>query len=81
MSFYQQGNITKPTILHWRDRISVKVRQGVDAVSRWLRPVDWQLFATLTFPWNVRAETADKKLRQLVNLLEKTYRARVCQES
>jgi hypothetical protein len=78
VSFDQQGNITTPTILHWRDRISAKDRQAADAISKWIRPIPWQLFLTLTFPWNVRAETAQKKLRQLVNLLEKTHRADVC---
>jgi hypothetical protein len=30
------------------------------------------LFITLTFPWNVRSETADAKLREGLNLVERT---------
>jgi hypothetical protein len=50
----------------------------VDATATWLRPVPWQWFITLTFPWNVISETADAKLKEWLNLVERTLRTRVC---
>ena len=66
------GNINWYTLLLEKDRIVV------DATARWLRPVSWQWFVTLTFPWNVRSETADAKLKQWLNQIERTMRTRVC---
>jgi hypothetical protein len=60
------------------ERLSVRDRIAVDALSKWLRPVGWQWFVTLTFPWNVKSETAVHKLRQLIDGLERHHRARVC---
>jgi hypothetical protein len=40
--------------------------------------VSWQWFVTLTFPWNVRSETADTKLKQWLNLIERTIQTQVC---
>jgi len=66
------GNINWYTLIPEKDRIVV------DATARWLRPVSWQWFVTLTFPWNVTSETADAKLKQWLNLIERTLRTRVC---
>lgn len=63
---------------HWLRRLPTRDKRVVDAVAKWLRPVEWQWFATLTFPWNVRAETAVRKLRQFINALEKAAHANLC---
>ena len=60
------------------ERLTVRGRIVVDALSKWLRPIGWQWFVTLTFPWNVKSETAAHKLRQYIDSLERHYRARVC---
>jgi hypothetical protein len=49
-----------------------------DAVANWLRPIEWQLFATLEFPWRARPETAGRKFAELVNTMERSLRTRVC---
>lgn len=41
-------------------------------------PCPWQWFITLTFLWDVRNETADAKLKEWLNLVERTLRTRVC---
>jgi hypothetical protein len=48
------------------------------AVAEWLRPVPWQLFATLEFPWNAKPETASHKFAHLINAMERSLRTRVC---
>src|ERR1019366_10219783 len=53
-------------------------RMVVDAAAKWLRPIQWQWFVTLTFPWNVKGETADVKLKEWLNLIERTLKTRVC---
>ena len=63
---------------NWYTSIAEKDRIVVDATAKWLRPVPWQWFITLTFPWNVRSETADAKLKQWLNLIEQKLRTRVC---
>lgn len=63
---------------HWLRCLPARDRQVVDAEAKWLRPVEWQWFVTLTFPWNVRAETAVRKLRQFINTLEKSVRSNLC---
>jgi hypothetical protein len=62
----------------WYRRIQGSELETVNALAEWLNPIPWQLFATLTFPWNVTSETADRKLREFINCLEKTLRSRVC---
>jgi hypothetical protein len=62
----------------WYRRIQGSELGTVNALAEWLHPIPWQLFATLTFPWNVTSETADRKLREFINRLEKTLRSRVC---
>ena len=62
----------------WYQMIAPQDRAAVDAVAEWLRPVPWQWFVTLTFPWNVRAETADRKLKGWIDLVEKDLRNRMC---
>ncbi len=47
-------------------------------VASWLNPVQWQLFATLEFTWNIKPETANIKFRELINSLERTLRTRIC---
>lgn len=61
----------------WYTTISWRQRSVLDAAAKWLWPVRWQWFVTLTFPWNVSADVADRKLRELINLLEREHRATV----
>lgn len=63
---------------NWYSKIGSHDRRVVDAVAKWLSPVSWQWFVTLTFAWNVRGETADLKLKQWLNTLERDLKARVC---
>jgi hypothetical protein len=58
---------------HWYKNMHRSDRNRVDIAAKWLSPIPWQWFVTLTFPWNVRAETADAKLIELFNLLEKHH--------
>jgi hypothetical protein len=62
----------------WYTQIPASDRQVVDAVSRWLAPVPWQLFATFTFPWDVATSTADAYFRRFINDLERALRHNVC---
>jgi hypothetical protein len=48
-----------------------------DTWATWLRPIPWQMFATLTFPWNVAEETADRKFREFMNSLERSLKTNV----
>jgi hypothetical protein len=48
------------------------------ALSEWLKPIKWQHFATLEFPWSARPETAVAKFASFINELEKTLRTRIC---
>jgi hypothetical protein len=63
---------------NWYTAIPERDRIVIDATAKWLRPVPWQLFVTLTFSWNVRGETADLKLKQWLNTVERELKARVC---
>jgi hypothetical protein len=63
---------------NWYTAIPERDRIVVDATAKWLRPVPWQWFVTLTFSWNVRGETADLKLKQWLNTVERELKARVC---
>jgi len=63
---------------NWYSKIPESERCVVDAAAKWLRPIPWQWFVTLTFPWNIRYETADRKLRELINNLEKSLGTSVC---
>ena len=49
-----------------------------EAVADLVRSIDWQLFVTLEFPWNVRSETADRKFKVLIDQLEREMRTRIC---
>jgi hypothetical protein len=60
---------------HWYTTLPRRKRRVLDAVAKWLRPVCWQWFICLTFPWNVRPETADKKLKALIDAIERHHRA------
>jgi hypothetical protein len=46
-------------------------------MADWLRSVRWQWFVTLTFPWNVSYSTADRKLREFINALERFHRTTI----
>jgi hypothetical protein len=72
------GHSVNPIDPSWYSRIPYTDRQHVDAVARWLSPVAWQLFLTLSFPWNLREETADRKFRAFLNILERELRTRIC---
>lgn len=62
----------------WYHLIAEQDRVVVDAAAEWLRPVPWQWFVTLTFPWDVRSETADARLKQWLDIIERSLRTRVC---
>ncbi len=62
----------------WYNLIPERDRLVVDAAAKWFRPVAWQWFITLTFPWNVRSETADAKLKEWLNIIERTLRTQIC---
>jgi len=64
--------------LDWYSRIPYLDRRAVDAVAKWLRPIPWQWFVTLTFPWDVRDTTALRKLRLLLDALERHHKGDVC---
>ena len=59
-------------------RLSARDRKAVDAIVQWIKPVPWQWFLTLTFPWDVSWQTAVRKLRQFARGLEKRTKAKVC---
>jgi hypothetical protein len=63
---------------NWYTLIPENERQELDAIAKWLSPVPWQWFVTLTFSWNVRSETADLKLKRWLDAVESELRARVC---
>jgi len=48
-----------------------------DAVAQWMRPIPWQSFLTLTFPFAPSAQVATAKFDELVNELEKAIRIKV----
>lgn len=60
------------------DEMQYRDRAIPEAVADLVRSIDWQLFVTLEFPWNVRAETADRKFKELIDQLERTMRTRIC---
>lgn len=60
---------------HWYRDMFWAERRNVDAAAKWLSQIDWQWFVTLTFPWNIRSESADAKLKSMLNQLEKHHRA------
>ncbi len=60
------------------DEMQYRDRAIPEAVADLVRSIDWQLFVTLEFPWNVRAETADRKFKELIDQLEREMRTRIC---
>jgi hypothetical protein len=48
-----------------------------DAIAELVRPIEWQYFVTVEFPWNVRPETADRKFNALINELERSMKTRI----
>ncbi len=64
--------------LDWYSRIPFHDRRAVDAVAKWLRPIPWQWFVTLTFSWDVRDETAVGKMRRFLDALERHCKDDVC---
>jgi hypothetical protein len=78
MSAAQHNKIRQRRTPTWLQRLSAQDRKAVDAVVQWIKPVPWQWFITLTFPWNVHWQTAVKKLRQFAQRLEEHMKARVC---
>ena len=78
MSNLSHSESAKHCRASWYQRIPPHDRLVVDAVAKWLRPVPWQWFLTITFPWNVRSETAVHKLCSFINELERFSRANAC---
>jgi hypothetical protein len=62
----------------WYQRLQGNERQVVEEFAEWLRPVPWQQFVTLEFPWNARHETANNKLKELMARLGKELNTRIC---
>jgi hypothetical protein len=62
---------------HWYDDMQRRNRVIVDAVAEMVRPIEWQLFVTVEFPWDVRPETADRKFNALINELERDMKTRI----
>ena len=60
------------------DEMQYRDRAIPEAVADLVRSIDWQLFVTLEFPWNVRSETADRKFKVLIDQLEREMRTRIC---
>lgn len=61
----------------WYDGMQHRNRVIVDALAEWVRPIPWQYFVTVEFPWNVRPETADRKFKALINELERDMKTRI----
>jgi hypothetical protein len=57
----------------WTPRKYVSPRE-LAVYAAWLRPVPWQLFATLTFAWPVSDPQAVKVFGEFVNRLERSLR-------
>jgi hypothetical protein len=70
-------NTTRRIIPGSKHDQSISVPVAVE-VAEWLRPVAWQLFATLEFPWSTKPETASKKFARLIDSMERSLRTRVC---
>jgi hypothetical protein len=70
--------MTMTAISDWYDRIPEAERHIVDAYAKWLNPIPWQFFVTLTFPWDATSETADQKLKELLNALERELKNSIC---
>jgi hypothetical protein len=78
MSEAPHNRIKKRRTQTWPQRLSARDHEAVDAIVEWVKPVPWQWFITLTFPWNVSWQTAVRKLRQFARGLEKVTKAKVC---
>lgn len=74
----RKGNEMKYDAPDFLERLATRDRTSVNATSLWLSSISWQLFVTVTFPWNVRDETANRKLSLFINSVEKFHRARIC---
>jgi hypothetical protein len=66
-----------PARVPWLRNHTPRDRAAVVELGKWLAPVEWQVLATLTFPWPAHAETAELKLRQYINDIEREYRTGV----
>src|SRR5258708_3315810 len=62
---------------HWYDDMQRRDRVIVDAVAEMVRPIEWQYFVTVDFPWDVRPETADGKFNAFINELERGMKTRI----
>jgi len=78
MPNYQTNSMKRRSRPAWFRSIAARDREVVAAIKKWLQPVRWQWFVTLTFPWNVGEETAIKKLRKFADRLEKFSRGNIC---
>ena len=73
-----RDSIARPAGRDWFQQIPAAQRVTVNAAAKWLKAIPWQWFITLTFPWNVRQETAAGKLRNFVNIIEQHLKSNVC---
>jgi hypothetical protein len=62
----------------WYQRIPEADRLNLDAITKWLAPVPWQVFVTATFSWNVIAQTAQDRFKHYLNEVELQLRESVC---
>ena len=63
---------------HWFRQLQPRDQRTLLDLGEWLGLIQWDWLMTLTFPWNVSAETAMRKLCMFLDLLECRYGANVC---
>jgi hypothetical protein len=66
---------SRRSCISWTKRGQVKA--AVEAVAGWVRPIEWQQFVTMTFPWNVTSETAERKFKAMLGAMEREMRTPV----
>ncbi len=63
---------------YWLRAVPPEDRHALQVTGDWLRQIQWQYFATITFPWNVTDSTANSYFRRWMDTIEQTLRTRVC---
>lgn len=53
-------------------------RANIRAYADWFERINWQLFCTFTFAWNVSDPQADKSFSAFIDRLERLVRSDVC---
>jgi hypothetical protein len=74
------NNAVKSQKPRWYDRENwpyASDRTFVKEFACWIKKVDWQLFGTLTFAWQISDERADRVFAAFIDRLERVLRADV----